>query len=109
MSEKELRAAIGEVRHCLGDVRLDLRTANQRLDKAVADDPDVVTLGHKLQGLIAERQADFRAKERSAYDLEHAVGRSFEHGALSALEGVVTLLEQLFHVRLTNGGWEYTD
>ena len=79
------------------------------IEEALEEPPDVVRLREKLSALQVKREQDLKNTEAEKYDLDTAIGRAFDKGATEAISGVVKLIDTMFHVRLTDDGWEWTD
>ena len=104
MSEKEVRELAKEM---AGDFAPPgVRDLCKSLLEA---EPDVVVLLRKLSELQAEYETILDNGLKGKYPLEEAVERSFQKGVLDTVIGVKSLIQTVFHVRLTDDGWEWVE
>ena len=77
--------------------------------QALSAEPDVVVLGRKLSMMQTTYEAVLDDSLKGSYNLEEAVGRSFDKGALETIKGIKELIESVFHVCLTDDGWKWVE
>lgn len=80
----------------------------QTLLKALDDDPDVARLARNLSQLMRQYQDDLGTSEKSRYNIEEVGMRGYKTGVVSALRETIGLIADVFHVRLTETGWHWT-
>ena len=118
MSEKELRDAhissnmYGDKCELCGAVCGDYGQADDiehGPDCPLAAAPDVVKLAQKLAQLMRQYQDDLDVSKKPHYTIEEVGIRGYKMGVVSTLRETIGLTANLFHVRLTDDGYEWTD
>jgi hypothetical protein len=103
MSERELREASKRLFYACMILSQRSVEAMLAVNKALADDPDVVKVG--LRAMERARECEQRADRVIRDTLEE----SYLMGMAKAFDEMSEWASATFHVRLTDDGWQWTD